>query len=153
MKSDSNKEAGIIKIVVKDIPTFFKKLFRNKIFLIALGLIVLVALSFLAGMKVDSIISNNKTTSTTVSSNPTSNATAESFSGKVTKIDDKQLELSDKDGKVKQFEINERTIFVSKEAKVIKSSDIKVGYTMTVYSTRSNNVSYLVRAKVVTTPN
>ncbi|MEI6886650.1 MAG: hypothetical protein WCK31_00250 [bacterium] len=151
-KNNSINEKKTIKKIPYGIISVLKTIFKSKTIISVLGLIVLVVLSFLAGMKVDSLILS-KTTTRSVSSRPTSNTTAESFSGKVTKIENNKLELTDKDGKTKQFEIYDKTIFTSKEAKVIKSSEIKLGYSMIVYSTKTNDVCYLVRAKVVETSN
>jgi hypothetical protein len=144
------------------IKSFFKKvaklslrIVKSRKFLIAIGLIALVGISFFAGVKVGPYISNNNPIRT-LGNNPLierlrpsisplskrdsgsspTNSRNVVFNGKITATSPTELSVIDKDGQTKNFLFNDRTVVVSKEGKTITNGELQIGYTVIIYASQ-----------------
>jgi hypothetical protein len=147
-------------------PNLFKKLLgvaKNRKFLAVIGVLVLVVISFIAGVKVgpylnvkeslarnpreNIAVNRNNPNITNRANRPEPSGTVASanssknliFSGKITSISSLQLEMVDQDGVSNKFDITSKTIVSSLDGKAVKSDELKVGYTVAIYASKGEN--------------
>ena len=130
---------------------------KGRKFLAIVGLILLVSVSFFAGVKVGPYLGGDNPTKNIrnnplierirPSSSPNTNRDSGSsptnsrnsvFNGKITTINPIDLIVIDKDGQTKKFLFNEKTVVVSKDGKTITNDELQIGYTVIIYATQSD---------------
>jgi hypothetical protein len=172
LKSEPNLKANRFKEILLKFRLRVVKFFKSRKLWTILGILALMVISFIAGIKFDPYLTliqdagkhtggpgpanhpwvntSNGTNQpgqtgqqgTTTTTTVPTNTNTVAFIGKISAISPTQLDLKDKDNVTKQFAITAKTVLVSLDGKAVKSDALKIGYSAMLYAVAGDNNSW-----------